>query len=62
MKVIERQVIARKVVHFHENISNYNKNSAVKHFVFKDLKRTTIHVIIQRFDKYQITEFKPKTG
>ena len=62
MKVIERQVIARKVVHFNENLSDYNKNSTVKHFIAKDLKRTTIHDIIQRFDKYQTTEFKPKTG
>ena len=61
IKVIERQVIARKSVHFYKNISNYNKNSTVKHFIAKGLKRTTIHNIIQRFGKYKTTEFKLKT-
>lgn len=62
MKVSERQVIAKRVLHFYSEICNKSKVETVKHFLKEGLKRRTIYEIINRFNTRGTTDFAPKTG
>ena len=62
MRVLERQLIANRVVHFYSEIANYNKVETVNHFIKEGLKRRTIYDILKRFETYRTSDFKKKTG
>jgi hypothetical protein len=62
MNRIERQAFAKRVVHFYVNISNFNKDLTVKHFLSEGYRRSTLYAIIKRYEVSGTADFKPLPG
>ena len=57
MKVTERQLIAKRVVHFDLHYSGLNKVETIKHFVQEGEKRNTIYRILRRYEERGSIDF-----
>jgi hypothetical protein len=62
MNRIERQAFAKRVVHFYTNISNFNKDLTVKHFLSEFHRKATLYAIIKRYEISGTANFKPLSG
>jgi len=62
MNITERQAFAKRVVHFYTNIFNFNKDQIVKHFLSEGHRRSTLYVIIKRYEILGTADFKPLSG
>ena len=60
--VLERQVIAKSIVHFYIKIPNRSKRETVHHFLRQGEKSSTVYSVINRYDRNSTSEFKPKPG
>ena len=58
----ERQVIAKRVVHYYTKIVDFNKLKTVKHFTEEGEDRNTIYKILQRYDRRGSALFKPRSS
>jgi len=59
MKVIERQVIAKRILQFYDK---YGVKETVRHFAADGEKPNTIRSIIRRYLRTGTSEFRPKPG
>ena len=62
IKVTERQTIAKLVVQFYMKTAKFDKSMTVKQFQQMNENKSTIYKIIQRFERTDFVDFKPKTG
>lgn len=62
MNSVQRQVIAKTIVHFYTKKANFNKNETVKHFTAQGEKISTIYRIIKNYDINQTSDFRKRTG
>jgi transposase len=62
MNLIERQVIANRVVQYYRTRGRFKKNFTVKHFEDEGINRRTIYRIINRFESTGSSMFRPITG
>lgn len=58
MKFSEREVIAKRVVHYYVNSANYSKPKTVRHFTDEGEKRRTVYSILKRYDMNGTVLFK----
>ena len=62
MTLIERQQVAKQVVQFYTEISNFNKFETVSHFKKQGLKTQNLYKILRRYEETGTHEFKRKSG
>ena len=58
----ERQHLAKRVVHFYENIANRQTHPTVQHFVGEGYKQRALYYIIKRYLKKGSASFELKSG
>jgi len=62
MKVFEREVIAKRVVHFYLQYSDLNKIKTVKDFVQEGEKRDAMYRIPRGYEDHGSIDFLNKSG
>jgi hypothetical protein len=59
---LRNELFAKRVVHFYSEISGFNKNETVKHFLAEGAKDNTLYGIIRRYHNTGTADYKPLSG
>jgi hypothetical protein len=56
------EVLAKRIVHYYENIAGRDRKKTRQHFVDENIRRTTINRILDRYEERGTIEFRKNCG